>query len=188
MIVSTDNEEIAAISKNIGAEVPFIRPHDLANDKASSFSLVEHAVEFFEQEKEDYNAICLLQPTYPFRTNKLINSCIKRFEDLSYDSVISVLEVPDTYNPSWILKPSENNMISFFAKQSKKDPIIRRQDLPKYYFRDGAIYLSRKETIKKYKSLYGKNIGYVISDESRYVNIDTNDDWKAAEIMCKKHF
>ena len=188
VIVSTDDEEIAKISKSIGAEIPFIRPHDLANDKASSFGLIEHAVEFFEKKNEYFDAICLLQPTYPFRTNKLINSCIKKFEDSSYDSVISVLEVPDTYNPNWILKSSENDMISFIEADSKKDPIIRRQDLPKYYFRDGAIYLSRMETIKNYKSIYGESIGYVISDKSKYVNIDTIDDWKVAESMYKSIF
>jgi len=188
VIVSTDNEEIAAISKSIGAEVPFIRPHDLANDKASSFSLVEHAVEFFEKEKEDYDAICLLQPTYPFRTNKLINSCIKKFVNSSFDSVISVLEVPDKYNPNWILKPSDNNLISFLNMENSQKPVVRRQDLPKYFFRDGAVYLSKKDTIKYHKSIYGEKIGYVISDKSRYVNIDTLYDWKIAEKLCEELF
>ena len=104
VIVSTDDEEIAIISKSLGAEVPFLRPSSISGDKDSSLSLIQHAVKYFENENFDFKAICLLQPTYPFRTQELINSCVKKLENPLYDSVISVLEVPDKYNPDWILK------------------------------------------------------------------------------------
>tara|TARA_X000000950_G_C13809574_1_gene617041 strand:+ start:576 stop:1289 length:714 start_codon:yes stop_codon:yes gene_type:complete len=184
LIVSTDDTEIAAVAEKYGAEVPFIRPSHLSNDTATSFSLIEHAVKFFIEKNISFKAVCLLQPTYPFRTKKLINDCIKKLSDKRFDSIVSVLKIPDTYNPHWVFKL--NNRTNMIEKLNiSNNNITRRQDLPKYFHRDGAVYLSRISNILTHKSIYGKNIGYVISDKSRYVNIDTMEDWNKAELMYK---
>ena len=184
LIVSTDDVEIATVAEKYGAEVPFIRPSLLASDDASSFSVIEHAVKFFKRKNILFKAVCLLQPTYPFKTEKLINDCIKKLNDKRFDSIVSVLEVPHTYNPHWVFKL--NNRTNMIEKLNiPKNNITRRQDLPNYFHRDGAVYLSRTSNILTDKSIYGKNIGYVISDKSRYVNIDTIEDWNKAELIYK---
>ena len=127
----------------------------------------------------------MLQPTYPFRTKKLINDCIKKLSDKRFDSIISVLKIPDTYNPNWVFRlNNRTNMIEKLNISNKN--ITRRQDLPNYFFRDGAVYLSRINNILKSKSIYGKNIGFILSDKARYVNIDTQDDWIKAEALFGK--
>ena len=77
LVVSTDDTKVTAVAEKYGAEVPFIEPNYLSNDTATSFSVIEHAVKFFIKKNTLFKAVCLLQPTYPFRTKKLISDCIK---------------------------------------------------------------------------------------------------------------
>ena len=108
----------------------------------------------------------------------------QKLNDKRFDSIVSVQEIPDTYNPHWVFKLNKSSNIIEKLNISNNN-ITRRQDLPNYFHRDGAVYLSRISNILKDKSIYGKNIGYVISDKSRYVNIDTMEDWNKAEQIYK---
>lgn len=180
IMVSTDDEEIANISRAAGAEVPFLRPDHLANDKSPTIDTVIHVLNFYEEKNKPFDAICLLQPTVPFRNADDLNDAIKKFIASEADSLISVREVPHVYNPYWVY---EKDPQSGFLKLAKKsDTIIpRRQDLPKAYHRDGAIYLVKKEIVLQERSLYGEKIIHHIMENSPNVNIDTMEDWKAAE-------
>ena len=94
IIVSTDDSEIAEISKKLGVKVPFIRPKELASDKAESAPVIEHALSFMEKVKSiKYDAILMLQPTSPLRTTKHINDSIELFKSRECDSVVSVTSV-----------------------------------------------------------------------------------------------
>lgn len=179
LIVSTDDQEIANISRDSGALVPFIRPSSLSTDLSSSVDVVLHALNYFESLGITYSTVCLLQPTYPFRRNGIIDSAIKIFTESEFDSLVSVLPVPHTYNPHWTFEVSANNTLKISTGESKI--ISRRQDLPKAFYRDGSIYLVKSETIRNEKSFLGSRLGYIISDEELYVNIDTLDDWNKAE-------
>jgi CMP-N,N'-diacetyllegionaminic acid synthase len=178
IIVSTDDEAIAKIAIEFGAEVPFIRPSELANDTASSIEVVQHAVDFLASKNELFDAICLLQPTSPFREKGFIDKAIALFSSANSDALVSVLQVPHEYNPHWVFEADENGVLQIAT--GEKEIIKRRQDLPKSFFRDGAIYLTKIESINK-GTFYGKQLSYIESNPNFYVNIDTMEDWIKAE-------
>ncbi|MUP44160.1 acylneuraminate cytidylyltransferase family protein [Gramella sp. BOM4] len=181
MVLSSDDEAIMEIAKQEGVEVPFKRPADLAKDDTPSIEVLRHALEYFERKEEIYDAVCLLQPTTPFRRENLIDEAIRTFEKGNFDSVISVREIPADYNPHWAFE--EKNGALRIAT-GEKTPITRRQELPKAYHRDGAIYVTKREVILS-GSLLGEKIGFVDTSGDPYVNIDTPADWERAENMLK---
>ncbi len=187
IMVSTDDEEIATISKSVGASVPFLRPAHLANDKSPTIDTVIHTLDYYETQNDIFDAVCLLQPTVPFRNLIDLNAAIERFIQRDADSLISVRAVPHVYNPYWIYEEDEE---SGFLKLSKtSDSIIpRRQDLPKAYHRDGSIYLTKKEIVLQAKSLYGEKIIHHEMKSSPNINIDTMEDWELAVKYAKENF
>lgn len=184
VILSSDDSEIIEVAKNLGIEVPFIRPENLSQDDTPSLSVIKHAIEFFETKNEFFDAICLLQVTSPFREEDLIDRSIQKFESEDLDSMISVREVPTDFNPHWIFEKDANGHLKIATGEEKI--ISRRQELPKAYHRDGAIYITKADVILKQNSLYGSSIGYIESKIELYVNIDTPNDWQVAEEIIKK--
>lgn len=178
-IISTDSESIASVAKNCGIEVPFIRPGILATDTASSIDVVLHAVNFLEGQGKYYDAVCLLQPTHPFRDAGFIDRAIKLFIQKNADCLISVLPVPHEFNPHWVFEPDKKGRL--FIATGEKEIIKRRQDLPAAFFRDGNIYITKTSVIKEQQSFYGNHMVYIESDPIFYVNIDTENDWLKAE-------
>jgi N-acylneuraminate cytidylyltransferase len=178
IIVSTDDDTIAKIARNFGAEIPFTRPVELATDSATSISVVQHAVNFLEEKREFFDAVCLLQPTSPFRESGFINKAISVFIKKKSDSLVSVIQVPHEYNPHWVFEGNEKGFLH--VATGEKEIITRRQELPKAFIRDGSIYVTKVETIKN-GTLYGDSISYVESNPELYINIDTAADWEKAE-------
>lgn len=182
IVVSTDDEEIAIAAEIAGCKPPFIRPTELAQDDSTSISVVLHAINFFEQQNIFFDAVCLLQPTSPFREKGFINKAINVFKETNSDSLISVLPVPHEFNPHWVFEELNGTL-----KISTGDETIipRRQELPKAYHRDGSLYITKTETLKK-ESFFGKKISYIESNKEFYVNIDTFKDWEMAEKLLEK--
>ena len=176
VLVSTDDEEIAAISRVAGAEVPFLRPVELALDTTPTLPAVIHALEFYKLQGVLYDAVCLLQPTSPLRGSGDIDNAINTFIAKQTDSLISVREVPHQFNPHWVLMEKNGTLC---WSTGEKQPISRRQDLPPAYYRDGSIYLTKTEVLYN-GSLYGNSISYIVSS-GLHVNIDTLEDWDQAE-------
>jgi CMP-N-acetylneuraminic acid synthetase len=186
LVVSTDSEKIAEVSRNAGAEVPFLRPAALATDASPTIDTVIHAVQFYEKKGIDFDAICLLQPTSPFRTASDIEKAINVFKIQNADSLVSVREVPHQYNPHWVYEPTSEG--SFLKIATGEEQIIpRRQELPKAYHRDGSIYIVKKKILLEQRSLYGKKIAFHVSENPVYVNIDTLEDWAEAEAFLQKN-
>ena len=186
LAVSTDGEKIAEVARHHGAEVPFIRPKELAQDHTPSIDVVLHAIDYFEQQGEFYDAICLLQPTSPFKPKGFIDECVRKFLDTNSDSLISVLEVPHEYNPHWTFKMDLDGHLSIATGEQTLIP--RRQELPKAYHRDGSVYISKVSLIKEKKVLVGGRTAGILSDRSYYANLDTKEDWQKAEETYKKLF
>lgn len=182
LILSSDDMAIMDIAKQEGVEVPFKRPDELAKDDTPSIEVLKHALEYYERKGEAYDAVCLLQPTTPFRRENLIDEAIQKLHEGNYDSVISVREIPAEYNPHWAFE--ERNGALRIATGEKK-PIPRRQLLPKAYHRDGAVYVTKSEVIFNY-SLLGRKIGFLDTSGDPYVNIDTPADWENAKNMLKR--
>lgn len=178
-IVSTDDENIANIAKLSGIEVPFLRPEEIATDSARSVDVVLHAIDFLAAHGRHFDAVCLLQPTTPFRPEGFIDTCIQTFINQQVDSLVSVQAVPHEYNPHWTFEPNANGHLHIAT--GEETIITRRQDLPKAFIRDGSVYLTKVSVLKNQHSLYGKTIGYVESDSRHSVNIDTLHDWSIAE-------
>ncbi|CAM4098490.1 cytidylyltransferase domain-containing protein [Gillisia limnaea] len=182
VILSTDDPEIIRVAEKIGMEAPFIRPKNLAEDTTSSLEVVKHALGVLNLNGEEYDAVCLLQPTTPFREPGLIDSAIKKFTEGNFDSLISVREVPADFNPHWVFEEKDGKLE---IATGEKEIISRRQELPKAYHRDGAIYITKTSVLLDQNSLYGKNIGFINTTGSPYVNIDVPKDWTEAEKLVR---
>ena len=154
LIVSTDSKEIAQISKSFGAEIPFLRPKELADDNSSSFDVVSHALDEMELKNScKYDAVILLQPTTPFRTTALIDKSISLLDINTLDSIVSINDVGPVHpyrmysiNEEKLLTPCFSNV---------NDAMMPRQNLPKYFIRSGDVYLTTRKCIKSKKSLIG---------------------------------
>lgn len=177
IVISTDDEEIAIAAEVAGYKPPFVRPTEFAQDTSTSLEVVQHAIAFFESQNVFFDAVCLLQPTNPFREKGSIDIAIQKFINSDADCLVSVLPIPHEYNPHWAFD-EENG----FLKIATGDDIIipRRQELPKAFHRDGSIYITKTSVIKN-GSLYGKSIAYIESNPQFHVNIDTMKDWEKAE-------
>lgn len=184
IIVSTDDEKIAEVAKACGASVPFMRPDDLATDQSPTLPVVQHVIATLAQQGKEYDAVCLLQATSPFRTSQDIIRSIETFQAEQTDSLISVREVPHAYNPHWVFEP-EGDSNTLRIATGEKEIIPRRQELPKAYIRDGMIYLTKTGVIMEQNSLYGTSIAYYISEAKEHVNLDTLEDWQEAESILE---
>ena len=178
IIVSTDNEEIAEISREFGAEVPFVRPEELASDTASSRDVMLHTLLFLEDQGWPVESFCLLQPTSPLRIAEDIDGAFKIFQERSADSVLSV--TPFEHPVQWAVEVRERGLL---VPREKLKP-ARRQDSTEYYRPNGAIYIFRTAFFKNSLEYSGNNsYGYIMPPE-RSVDIDTRLDFVVAEAIA----
>ena len=184
IIVSTDDEEIAAIVRQHGAEVPFMRPAELAGDKVPMVPVLQHAVRFVEERDNlRLDWVCLLQPTEPFRTVEDLEHGLKLGIAGGCDSVISVTQVFAVH--PILMKRIENNQLLPFCIEEKEG--TRRQDYqPPAYMRNGAIYLTRRDVLMEQNSIWGKVIRPYIMPPERSVSVDTELDLKLVEILMQE--
>jgi N-acylneuraminate cytidylyltransferase len=183
VVVSTDDPEIFQVARQFGAEPPFLRPATLATDLTASIDVILHALDFYEGNGDRYDAVCLLQPTSPFRADGFIDRAIAKFESSNADSLVSVLKVPHEYNPHWVFEDDGSGRLKIATGEAKI--VTRRQDLPEAYHRDGSVYLTKTSVLRS-GSLYGDSVSYIENDPRLHVNIDTPDDWALAEQLAKK--
>ena len=180
ILAKTTNTRIPHITQ----KVPFKRPSNLAEDDTPTLPVIKHTLEFYKAKGEEFDAVCLLQVTSPFRTVAFLNNAIYKFIKSNTDSLISVLEVPHEYNPHWSFEENSKGNLSIATGENQI--ITRRQELPKAYHRDGSLYLTKVNVILEQNSLYGNSISYIESKRESYVNIDVENDWKLAEKIAKK--
>lgn len=188
VVLSTEDEEIAEIGKNFGAEVPFMRPQELAEDHMPTLPVLQHAVRWLKG-FENYSPSCvvLLEPTAIGKRPFHIKETVDMFFDKGVDSVISVSEVPSVVNPHWQLRVDTEGRVELFTGGSLKDVIRRRQDLPKTYYRNSSIYVFKPHLLfSENPSFYGEDVrAYTISGKYAF-DLDTPEDWIAAEARFKK--
>lgn len=179
--VSTDDEEIKQVAEEAGIEVPFLRPKALATDTSGSYEVLLHAVEHYEKKGYKSDTLILLQPTSPFRTSHQIEEALKLFSN-EIDMVVSVKETKS--NPYYILFEEDKNG---FLKKSKEADFTRRQDCPKVWEYNGAIYIINVEALKKQTFAAFKKVVKYEMDEFSSHDIDTPFDWKMAELMLENN-
>ncbi len=182
VIVSTDDDEIAGISKTYGALVPFIRPDYLSNDNAKSVDVMIHAYEFFKKQNEVFDTILLLQPTTPLRTCEDINNSLKIYEKKKVSSLISC------YKEEYICE-----LVSYHKNGDMAIPLndahnkgVRRQELEELYVRNGAIYITSVDQMIQNHRVFDDIPAMYVMPKERSVNIDCMDDvellrWKLSK-------
>jgi len=180
VVLSTEDPAIAEVGKKCGLEVPFLRPQQLAEDSSPTLPVIQHALEWFAANGEDFEALCLLQPTNPFRSTEDIEKAISLLVEGHADTVLAMRQVPKEYHPGWVYLADESGDLRLANGDAQ--PTSRRQDLPPAYHRDGSIYLTRTSVIQARQSLYGERIrGF--EPQTPYVNLDTPEDWARAEAI-----
>ena len=177
VIVSTEDEEIAEVAKSFSAEVPFLRPKELAKDESPGIDPVLHALEMLP-EVED---LILLQPTSPLRQTKHINEIFEFREKFQSDSVVSITLAKK--HQDLFFQLNSNHIISPLSNDFKALPRQKYSDL---YTINGALYLSSKKSIFLNKSLFSPStLGYIMP-EKYSIDIDTQLDWDIAQFLMKQ--
>lgn len=182
VVVSTDDDEIAAVAAGAGAEVVW-RPAELAGDATPTLPVVVHALDQLEQQGRRFDAVCLLQPTSPFRADGSIDEAVALLERDGGDSVVSVLPIPHHHHPDWALVPTGDGAVSWATGADAPPP--RRQELRPAFHREGSIYLTRSEVVRA-GSLFGGRVLPLLVDPADSVNIDGPDDWARAEELAAR--
>ncbi len=179
VIVSTDDEEIAKVAREFGAEVPFIRPNDLATDTSSEWLSWQHAVDFVEK-NETFDLFVSVPATSPLRSVKDIDKCI---ESLAKDVDVVVTVKKAGNNPYFnMLKRCENGDSELVIKSDER--IVRRQDAPSVYDMTTVCYVTRPSFIKEKTHIFdAKKMVSVVVPEHRAVDIDTPFDFLLAEAL-----
>jgi len=182
VIVSTDSLEIAGEAKRHGAEVPFLRPAELATDQAGMLPVLQHAVRWLESSAGVRpDMIVTLQPTSPFRTGAEIDATITKVIDTGSDSAQTLSEA--AYHPYFMKTLDGDRTMALFPDGHK---FVRRQDAPPVYQPSGAVYVTRYATLMEQGHILGDDNRGVIMGFEPSVNIDTEWDFLLAELLLRE--
>lgn len=185
-IVSTDDEEIAAVARKHNGDVPFLRPDHLATDNASSADVVAHALEWVHQQGYEPTIVVLLQVTTPLRTAGDIDSAIEKLQNSA--SAQSVVSVSDFITPPlWSVKQNKDGFLTTYFEPDMlwKDDIPRSQDLPDIKHPNGAVFGATVDEFKEQKSFYtDRTLEYKMPIE-RSIDIDEPYELKIAQALIR---
>lgn len=177
--VSTDDADIIRCVEDYGLRVPFVRPAELATDTAGTYEVLLHAVDFYEKQGKKYDNVLLLQNTSPFRRVEDVKGAMALYRE-NIDMVVSVKEIVSPYYNSF----EEEN--GFLKQISNGITYVRRQDAPKTYEYNGAIYVINVESLKRCSlGDFTRCVKYVM-DDMHSIDLDTMLDWKYAEFVIKE--
>jgi CMP-N,N'-diacetyllegionaminic acid synthase len=182
IIVSTDDRQIAATTKEYNGEVPILRPPELATDNATSTEAIMHMVDYLlktEYYQPDY--VMLLQPTSPLRRTEDIDAAMELLLSKKAEAVVSVCK---TVHHPWLSNslPEDHNMKDFLRPQIKNK---NRQELPLFYQLNGAIYLASLSYFKAMNGFIGNSTYALVMPRERSVDIDNLLDFQFAELLMK---
>ena len=179
-IVSTDSETIAETARRFGADVPFLRPEELALDTSKTIEAVLHAVRTLEASGDRFDVLLLLQPTQPLTTAQDMEAAIELFFRKGQKGLVSVSPVEE--NPLLMRTINENaELVSLLGVNST----CRRQDMPEYYKVNGCIYINRIDELTERTSFNDNPVGFVM-ERSHSVDIDEPKDLALAEYFLDR--
>jgi len=180
VIVSSDDKEIIEISKRYGADVPFVRPKELATDLSLATDVIRHAVLETERlEGMEYDYVVMLQPTTPLRTAEDIDEALKKLIETGADSVISVVNVGPMH-PVRMKRIIDDRLADYAEEEVENMP---KELLPPVYIRNGAIYAVKRKILVDGRSFKGDDCRPYVMPEERSINIDSKIDFLLAEII-----
>lgn len=173
-IVSTDDEEIMKICQSMGIEVPFLRPVDLASDLSPSIDFVMHALDHYLLLGAQFESVMVLQPTSPMRTEEDIIKAFRLFKKEKAESLISVF-ADETLSETIMYRERDGRVIPLSSNHGAG---LRRQDEPPILVRNGAIYISTVDFIRRSKRLLSDGPSIYKMPKNRSFNIDTLADFE----------
>lgn len=184
VIVSTDDQEIAYVSRQYEAEVPFLRPSELAQDDTPDLPVFQHALLWLAGNEGYYPDIVVwLRPTAPLRTVQDVETAIRLLTETGSDCVRSVCEAE--HHPFW-MKRLDGDQLLPFAEGIDEREFYRRQLLPPAYRLNGAVDVTWRRTVMEQGLLYSGDVrGYVMPKE-RSVDLDSELDFAFAELLLQK--
>ena len=182
VMVSTDSEKYADIARSFGAKVPFLRSAEASSDTSSSWDAVREVILKYQELGQNFDTFTLLQPTSPHRSADDIKGSFAQMMNKNCRTIVSVCETEDSPYTCNTL-PESMSMQDFFIEEYKN---TRRQDLPKCYRLNGAIYLSKVDDFLKDGDIYASDCYAYIMDGQRSVDIDTDLDFKIAQLLIEE--
>ena len=190
VVLSTDSNEIAQLGKELGLNVPFIRPKDLAQDRTLQIDVIKHTVAVFSENfNTKFDSIMLLQPTSPFRSRESVVKSYNYFCKYKADTLITISDISKfatstKYLAETSLLPDLFQLELLIDEKQVQNRGTLRQDFEQVWWRNGSIYIFNTTTLLNSNSLYGgKTIGMPINSVES-VNIDTPEDLALAKIIA----
>lgn len=181
IIVSTDLEEIASVASNFGAEIPFLRPAELAQDNSSEWIVWQHAMDYLKRTDGNYPDILIVVPTTaPLRSSVDLENCLDEYEKGDVDIVVTATDAHRSpfFN---MVKQNEDKTISLVISPDSK--VNRRQDAPVVYDMTTVAYVTSPEFVMNNKGMFDGRVGYVHVPVERALDIDTALDFRIAECL-----
>lgn len=185
IIVSTEDLEISKVALDCGAEVPFLRPSELAADNSSTSEVIRHIISELERQGDYYDIFVLLEPTSPFTESRDIDSALDLIKSKfdSVDSIVGISQVKEVH-PDYLIRLTSDGLIRSYTNYGFSK-ITRRQDLEPLYFFDGSLYASKIDAYIKHNSFYhDRTLGYEMPRWKSY-EIDDYCDFLIAETIAK---
>lgn len=183
IFVSTDSEEYAEIARKCGANVPFLRPNEISQDKSNANEYIIHTINEYRRLGKKFDYFVLLQPTSPLRRKDDIINAVNILTHENLDSVVSVCEAehsPFVYNKL----PEDNCLYEFVLKENN----VNRQEAGRYYRINGAIYIMNCIKYLETNDFYGINSKACIMKQEHSIDIDSELDFKFAEFLINYYF
>lgn len=177
IIVSTDDDEIAAIAQNLGAKTPFKRPHELADDHAPTVPVVANAIKACISLNWEADFVCCIYPCVPFLKPRCLQDALSLLKSSDVDYAFPILEYSSAIHRAMRRDPEGRVRPIFPGKE-----LMRTQDLDPAYHDAGQFYWGRRNAWFENPIIYSRGVGLVIP-RTQAVDIDTNQDWIFAELM-----
>lgn len=184
VMVTTEDAGIANTALKYGAEVPFMRPSELASDTAKGTEVVMHALLELKSKGKNFMEFMLLQPTSPFRNSKDIQRALALVTEKKLEFLVSVCEAE--HHPFWSYTLNNQGVLVDSSPPEYRDS--NRQELPQMYRLNGAIYYAKVETFLKEKTFVNSDTIPYIMPRERSIDIDTELDMRLAECLSKSGF
>jgi CMP-N-acetylneuraminic acid synthetase len=186
VIVSTDDEEIAAVARRYGAETPFLRPQDISGDQTLDLPVFQHALQWLD-ENEGYTPeiVVQLRPTSPFRRVQHIDQAVYRLIERPDADAVRTVCVP-FQNPFKMWRIAEDGLMRPLIETSYQEAYnMPRQALPEVYWQTGYVDAAWTDTIMGKNSMTGDCILPLVINPSEWIDIDSPDDWRRAERLLE---
>lgn len=179
-VLSTDDQEIAQIGRDVGLEVPFIRSQELASDTASLVDVTMHALHWAENlGQRQPKAIMLLQPTSPFRSPIALRESLNHLSEV--DAVVGVYSIQRSFRTLFF---ADGNM-NLTPLKSSMEAETTRQSVRPLYTPNGALYLIKTETLRKEKTFFPAKTRGVLMNQIESLDLDDEVDWQLLEATSK---